>query len=83
MLKVATRTPVIPRSLMVTGGRIRSERNLIGMGGFGCVFKGDLGGAPVALKVLYKAHSNIVSSHVDLIILFINVGSTRISVKKH
>ena len=83
MLKVATRTPVIPWSLIVTGVSIQSERSLIGSGGFGRVFKGKLGEAPVALKVLYKTHNNIVSCHVDLVIRFADVGSIRISVEKH
>ena len=60
MLKVATRTPAIPWSLIVTGVSIQSDPSLIGSGGFGNVFKGELGGAPVALKVLYKTHNNMV-----------------------
>ena len=74
LLKVATRTPVIPRFLMVAGN-VRSERDLIGSGGFGHVFKGELQGAAVALKVLYKSNHNIVASYVDLLIMFVNVGS--------
>jgi hypothetical protein len=61
MLKVATRTPAIPWSLMVTGVIIQSDHSLIGSGGFGNVFRGELRGAPVALKVLYKTHNNMVS----------------------
>ena len=60
LLKVVTRTTVVPRSLMVAGN-VRSERDLIGSGGFGRVFKGELQGAAVALKVLYKSNHNIVS----------------------
>jgi hypothetical protein len=82
MLKVTTRTPVIPWSLIVTGARIHSERSIIGSGGFGRVFKGELGETPVALKVLYKTHNNIVSCYVDLLIWFADVGSITISVEK-
>jgi hypothetical protein len=60
MLKVITRTPVIPESLIVTGIRT-AEHDRIGLGGFGHVFKGDLCGKAVALKVLFKADNNVVS----------------------
>ena len=82
MLKVTTRTPAIPRSLIVTEVSIKSEHSLIGSGGFGRVFKGELGGAPVALKALYKTHNNIVCGNVDLVVWFADVGSIRISVEK-
>ena len=81
MLKVTTRMPVIPRSLIVTGASIQSD--LIGHGGFGRVFRGELEGAPVALKVLYKTHNNIVSSYIDLVRWFADVGLMRISDEKH
>ena len=66
---------------MVTGN-VQSERDLIGSGGFGHVFRGELQGVPVALKVLYKSNHNIVSFYVDLLILFVDLGSLRISVEK-
>jgi hypothetical protein len=38
-----------------------AERDYIGSGGYGRVYKGNLHGAVVALKVLYKSDSNTVS----------------------
>ena len=61
MMKIITKTPVMPRSLFVTEVSMKSNREYIGGGGFGHVFKGKLGGEAVALKVLYKTHDNIVS----------------------
>ena len=60
MLKVITKMPVLPESLNVTGIRIPAQ-HYIGRGGFGQVFKGELRGEVVALKLLYKADNNIVS----------------------
>ena len=61
MIKVITKTPVIPTSLIVTGVSRPAERDYIGCGGFGSVYKWELGGTSVALKVLYKANNNVVS----------------------
>ena len=61
MLKVITKTPVLPESLIVTGIRIPAQHDYIGRGGFGHVFKGELRGDTVALKVLYKVDNNVVS----------------------
>jgi hypothetical protein len=61
MLKVITKTPVLPESLNVTGIRIPAQRDYIGRGGFGHVFKAKLRGDIVALKVLYKVDNNVVS----------------------
>ena len=63
MLKIATKTPVNPKSLFVTGVTWQDNFDYIGYGGFGVVIKGELGGAVVALKLLYTDahHSSIVS----------------------
>ena len=60
MLKVIKKTPVLPESLNVTGIRIPAQ-HYIGRGGFGQVFKGELRGEVVALKLLYKTDNNFVS----------------------
>lgn len=60
MIKVITKTPVIPTSLIVTGVTMPAEREYIGSGGYGHVYKGELGGTTVALKVLYKANNSVV-----------------------
>jgi hypothetical protein len=52
LLKVASKTHIIPKSLFIKG--VTMKANLIGRGGFGYVFKGELGGALVALKYLHK-----------------------------
>ena len=61
MFKIISRTPVIPPSLIVIGVDMPEERDYIGSGGFGRIFKGELQGAVVALKVLFKSDNNVVS----------------------
>lgn len=61
MLKIIKKTPVMPESLIVTGINVPAERDYISRGGFGYIFKGELRGNAVAMKVLYRADSNIVS----------------------
>lgn len=60
MLKVISKVPVIPASLVVTGIIVPAERNYIGSGGFGCVCKGEWEGKVVALKTLHKSENRVV-----------------------
>ncbi|KAF8339481.1 kinase-like domain-containing protein, partial [Amanita rubescens] len=59
MMKIIKTTPVMPRSLFVTGIKMKDNREYLGGGGFGHVFKGKLGGEAVALKLLFKTQNNI------------------------
>jgi len=61
MLKMIKNTPVTPSSLFVKGINAKVDYDCIGRGGFGFVFKGELRGAPVALKLLYKTRHKDVS----------------------
>lgn len=54
MIKVISKIPVIPSSLIVTGVRMPAACDYIGHGGFGSVFKSELQGSAVALKLLGK-----------------------------
>ncbi len=60
MFKLNSKMPVIPPSLIVTGVSMPANRDYIGSGGFGRVFIGELQGAAVALKVLYKSDNDVV-----------------------
>lgn len=62
MLNVIAKTSVMPRSLFLTEVRVETNRDYIS-GHFGLVFKGELQGMVIALKVLYKdkGHGSIVS----------------------
>jgi hypothetical protein len=82
MIKVITKTPVIPTSIIVTGVSMPAGRDCIGSGGFGEVYKGKLGRTSVALKVIYKANNNVVSSSC-LTIMSLSIRSNRISVERH
>jgi hypothetical protein len=65
MLTIIAKTPVMPRSLFVTGVRAGKEADHLGDyiagGGFRPVVIGELQGKIVVLRVLYKARTNIVS----------------------
>ena len=61
MLKMIKKTPVMPSSLFVEGINAQVDYDCIGRGGFGFVFKGELKGAAVALKLLYKTRHNDAS----------------------
>ena len=60
MLKVISKIPIIPPSLIVTGINVPVDRDYIGGGGFGHVFKGKQQGRVIALKVLYKSDNQVV-----------------------
>ena len=83
MLKIISRIPVIPSCLIVTGVCMSEKRDYIGSGGFGRVFKGELQGAVVALKVLYKSDSNVVSPACCYYKIVVDYGFNRLSVERH
>jgi hypothetical protein len=62
MSNIIAKTRVMPMPLFVTGIRVKTDRDYIS-GSFGLVFKGELQGKFVALKVLHEleGHDNIVS----------------------
>jgi hypothetical protein len=62
MLNIIAKTRAMPRSLFLMGVRVKTVRDY-SSGSFGLVFKGELQGRAVALKVLYedKGHGSIVS----------------------
>ena len=66
MSVIVAKTPVMPRSLFVTGVRVGKEVDRLGSyiagGGFRPVVIGELRGKIVVLRALYKGHTNIVSS---------------------
>ncbi|KAF8339436.1 kinase-like domain-containing protein [Amanita rubescens] len=58
MFKIISLKPVIPRSLIVTEVNVPATRDYIAGGAYGGVFKGELRGELVALKVLYRTGDN-------------------------
>ena len=60
MCKLMAKTPVIPKSIFMTGVDAKMSSSRIGMGGFGCVFEGEHQDKRVALKVLYKVRRDDV-----------------------
>ena len=71
MLKIITKMPgpVTPSTLFVKGINAKVDYNYVSQGGFGFVFKGELKGASVALKSLYKVRHNN-ASHVVTVTFF-------------
>ena len=61
MLSIMTRTPVMPKSLFMMEVGPLTNRALINVGRFGLVFKTELWGKLVALKVLHRTYNNTVS----------------------
>ena len=66
MLNIITKTPVIPRSLLVTGVGAITDRDLIGVGRFGLVFKAELQGKLFVLKVLHRTYKNTVCCSIHI-----------------
>ncbi|KAF8328471.1 kinase-like domain-containing protein [Amanita rubescens] len=58
MLKMITKTPLTPSTLFVKGISAKVDYDYLDRGGFGFVFKSELGGTAVALKLLYKTRHN-------------------------
>ena len=83
MSKIISRSPALPRSLFLTGLAMPGDRDLIGGGGFGLVFKGEHEGKAVALKVLYKTRKNAVRCPSISFCSIFHFGLSRISVVKH
>jgi hypothetical protein len=83
MFKIITRIPVIPPSLIVTGVNMPEKRDYIGSGGFGRIFKAELQGVVVALKVLFKSDSDVVSSACCYYKIIVDCGSNRLFVERH
>ena len=61
MFKIISKTPIMPSSLILMGVNKPAEQDYTAGGGFGRVYKGELKGEAVALKVLYKSDNNAVS----------------------
>ena len=85
MIKLVSKTNVLPRHLFITDLEI--EPQAVAVGGFGRVFKGKCGGQPVALKMLYQSRRPGVrgfSSPNFLMVIFSQrIQSRKISMQKH
>ena len=62
MIKVISKTPVIPPSLIVTGVGVPLKRDYIAYGAFASVFKGEWRESSVALTVLHKPDTEVLST---------------------
>jgi hypothetical protein len=77
MFKFIAKTPVVPTSLIVTGVSMPAEHDYIGGGGFGHIYKGELKGTAVGLKLLYKSNNSVVSPSYrcyDVIVDSVQIG---------
>lgn len=57
MYDLISKRNVMPGSLFLTD--VKANTDIIAIGGFGRVFKGEHKGQPVALKVLTRGHKNV------------------------
>lgn len=69
MFKLISMADVLPRSLFITD---ITTLDVIGVGGFGRVFKGNHKGQHVALKVVDKSHKSVSASTYFLNAIFIH-----------
>ena len=76
--KLMSTTTVFPKSLFISDIKAEPHLGLIGVGGFGRVFRGEYKGQQVALKTLYTGHRNDVRAITEFFVLTILIGLERI-----